>query len=244
MSAVPDSLFSLHAQDAVVRGASTWRAARAVFRRDLRLAARRRTESLLPLAFFVAAAGVFPFGIGPDPRLLREAGAGVVWVCALLAALQGLSTLFQADHQDGSLEQMRLSAHPLWALVAAKVAAQWLGTAAPLLLAAPLLGLLFGLGAAAVAVLAASLLLGTPVLAWLGAFGAALTLGLRGGAALVFLLVLPLAVPVLIFGAGAVLAVEQGLSPRGHLQLLGALLLIALPAAPMATAAALRISME
>lgn len=223
---------------------SAWRAARAVLWRDLRLAARRRTEALLPLAFFVAAAGIFPFGVGAEPQVLRQIGAGVVWVCALLAALQGLSTLFQADHADGSLEQMRLCGHPLWALVAAKVAAHWITTALPLLLAAPLLGLLFGLGAQAIAVLAAGLLLGTPVLAGLGAFGAALTLGLRGGASLVFLLVLPLAVPVLIFGAGAVTAVEQGMAARAHLQMLAALLLVALPVAPLAIAAALRISME
>lgn len=246
MSSVPDSRFAVPVslQQASRETPSTWRAARAVLLRDLRLALRRRTEALLPLAFFITAAGIFPFGVGAEPQMLRQIGAGVVWVCALLAALQGLSTLFQADHADGTLEQLRLCGQPLWALVAAKTAAHWLVTALPLLLAAPLLGLLFGLDAEAIAVLAAGLLLGTPVLAALGALGAALTLGLRGGASLVFLLVLPLAVPVLVFGAGAVAAVEQGLGARAHLQMLAALLLVALPCAPLAIAAALRISVE
>lgn len=246
MNSVPHARFAVPrpAQQATRKAPSAWRAARAVLLRDLRLSLRRRTEALLPLAFFITAAGIFPFGVGAEPQMLRQVGPGVVWVCALLAALQGLATLFQADHADGALEQLRLCGQPLWALVAAKAAAHWLVTALPLLLAAPLLGLLFGLDAQAIAVLAAGLLLGTPVLAALGAFGAALTLGLRGGASLVFLLVLPLAVPVLVFGAGAVAAVDQGLSARAHLQMLLALLLVVLPCAPPATAAALRISME
>lgn len=213
-------------------------------RRDLRLSARRRTEAALPLAFFLAAAGLFPVGIGPEPQVLRQIGAGVVWVCALLAVLLGQASLFAADHQDGSLDQMQTAPWPLSALVAGKVLAHWLVSGLPVVLAAPLLGALFGLEPAAICALMVGLLLGTPVLAWLGAIGAALTLGLRSSGPLLFLLVLPLAVPVLIFGTGAVGAVLQGLSMRPHLQLLGALLLLTLLAAPPVTAAALRLSTE
>jgi heme exporter protein B len=216
----------------------------AIARRDLTLAARRRTEALLPLGFFVVAAGLFPIGVGPEPQTLRSIGPGVVWVCALLAAMLGVTQMFAADHADGSLEQMLLAPVPLPALVAGKVLAHWLQAGLPLVLVAPLLGLLFGMRADAIGVLALTLLLGTPVLSLLGAVGAALTLGLRSGAALVFLLVLPLTVPALIFGTGAVGAVDGGQSPQAHLSLLGALLILALLGAPWAAAAGLKISLE
>ena len=216
----------------------------AVARRDLLLARRRRVEALLPLGFFVIAAGLFPMGVGPEPQTLRQIAPGVVWVCALLAAMLSVTQMFASDHQDGSLEQMLIAAPPLLVIVVAKVLAQWLSTGLPLVLASPLIGLLFDLGGSALAVLMASLLLGTPILSLLGAVGAALTLGLRSGAALVFLLVLPLTVPVLIFGAGAVAAVEAGQSPQAHLSLMGALLIFSALLAPLATAAALRISLD
>lgn len=216
----------------------------AVARRDLALARRRRVEALLPLGFFVIAAGLFPIGVGPEPQTLRQIGPGVVWVCALLAAMLSVTQMFASDHQDGSLEQMLIAAPPLLGIVAAKVLAQWLSTGLPLVLASPLIGLLFDMGGSAIAILALGLLLGTPILSLLGAVGAALTLGLRSGAALVFLLVLPLTVPVLIFGAGAVAAVEAGQSPQAHLSLLGALLILSALLAPLATAAALRISLD
>ena len=216
----------------------------AVARRDLLLARRRRVEALLPLGFFVIAAGLFPMGVGPEPQTLRQIAPGVVWVCALLAAMLSVTQMFASDHQDGSLEQMLIAAPPLLGIVAAKVIAQWLSTGLPLVLVAPLIGVLFDMRAAPIGVLTLGLLLGTPTLSLLGAVGAALTLGLRSGAALVFLLVLPLTVPVLIFGAGAVAAVEAGQSPQAHLSLLGALLIFSALLAPLATAAALRISLD
>ncbi len=215
-----------------------------VTRRDLLLARRRRAEALLPLGFFIIAAGLFPIGVGPEPQTLRQIGPGVVWVCALLAAMLSVTQMFASDLQDGSLEQMLLSPQPLLVLVAGKVLAHWLTAGLPLVLATPLLGLLFGMPGAAIAMLVLTLLLGTPILSLLGAVGAALTLGLRSGAALVFLLVLPLTVPTLIFGTGAVGAVDAGLPAQAHLSLLGALLIATLLLAPLATAAALRISLD
>lgn len=216
----------------------------AVLRRDLRLAARRRTEALLPLGFFVVAAGLFPLGVGPEPQMLRTIAPGVVWVCALLAAMLAVTQTFASDLADGSLEQMLLGGESLVAIVAGKVLAQWITGGAPLVLAAPLIGVMFGLPADAIGVLVASLAIGTPALSLFGAVGSALTLGLRSGAALLFLLVLPLVTPVLIFGAGAVASLEAGLSPAANLSLLGALTIGAALGAPLATAAALRIALE
>ena len=207
-----------------------------VTRRDLLMARRRRIEALLPLGFFVVAAGLFPIGVGPEPQTLRQIAPGVVWVCALLAAMLSVTQTFASDWQDGSLEQMLLTSQPLVVIVVGKVLAQWLSSGLPLVLAAPLIGVLFGLQAAAIGMLALTLILGTPILSLLGAVGAALTLGLRSGAALVFLL--------LIFGAGAVGAVDSGLSAQAHLSLLGALLILALLGAPPAAAAALRNSLD
>lgn len=215
-----------------------------VAKRDLLLARRRRIEALLPLGFFVVAAGLFPIGVGPEPQMLREMAPGVVWVCALLAAMLSVTQMFASDHQDGSLEQMLLSAQPLLSVVMGKVLAHWLSSGVPLVLAAPLIGVLFDMRAAGIGTLALTLLLGTPILSLLGALGAALTLGLRSGAALVFLLVLPLTIPALIFGTGAVGAVDSGLSPQAHLSVLAALLILTALGAPLATAAALRISMD
>ena len=215
-----------------------------VARRDLLLAGRRRIEALLPLGFFVVAAALFPIGVGPEPQTLRQIAPGVVWVCALLAAMLSVTQMFASDHQDGSLEQLLLAPGPLVAIVGGKVLAHWLSSGLPLVLAAPLIGLLFGMQASAISTLTLTLLLGTPILSLLGAVGAALTLGLRSGAALVFLLVLPLTVPALIFGTGAVVAVDAGLSAQAHLSLLGALLIFTLLGAPLATAAALRIALD
>ncbi|MBK1616334.1 heme exporter protein CcmB [Rubrivivax gelatinosus] len=216
----------------------------ATTQRDLLLAGRRRVEALLPLGFFIVAAALFPIGVGPEPATLRQIGPGVVWVCALLAAMLSVTQMFASDHQDGSLEQMLLAPQPLVLLVTGKVFAHWLTTGLPLVIAAPLIGLLFDMNGRAIAALTATLLVGTPVLSLLGAVGAALTLGLRSGAALVFLLVLPLTVPTLIFGTGAVGAVDSGLSPAAHFSLLGAVLILTALGAPLATAAALRISLD
>lgn len=217
---------------------------RAVFLRDLRLALRRRTDTLAALFFFVIVASLFPLGVGPEPALLRSLGAGVVWVAALLASMLSLGRLFADDFADGTLEQLLLSPCPLPLLVVAKVAAHWLSAGLLLVLLSPLLALQFGLSAAAAGVLAASLLLGTPLVALIGAIGAALTVGVRGAGVLLSLLVLPLYVPVLIFGAGAVDATQAGLGAGGHFSLLGALLVLALSGAPWVTAAALRVGLE
>jgi len=214
-----------------------------VLRRDLRLASRRPIEALLPIVFFVVAGSLFPLGVGPESATLRQIAPGIVWVCALLSAMLSLGALYGSDYADGSLEQMLLSGQSTVMLVAAKSAAHWLLTGLPLILVAPLFGLLFDMRGDALPVLALSLLLGTPILSLVGGIGAALTLGLRNGAVLILLLVLPLCIPVLIFGAGAVSALDAGLSPAGHLYLLGAMLLLTLLGAPVATAAALRISL-
>ena len=216
----------------------------AVLARDLRLAARRRIEALLPLAFFTVAVSLFPLGVGPEPQVLRQIAPGVVWVCALLAAMLSVTQLYAADHADGSLEQMLLCGQPAVVIAAAKALAHWMLTGLPLIVAAPLFGLLFDMHGEAIAALTLGLLLGTPILSLLGGVGAALTLGLRSGGVLLILLILPLCIPALIFGAGAVGAVESGISAQGHYSLLGALLIVTALLAPWATAAALRISTE
>jgi heme exporter protein B len=212
--------------------------------RDLRLAGRRRVEALLPVVFFLVAASLFPLGVGPEPQMLRQIASGVVWVCALMAAMLSLNTMYSGDHADGSLEQMLLSQESTVLIVAGKTLAHWVLTGLPLMAVSPLIGLFFGMEADAIGLLALTLLLGTPVLSLLGGVGAALTLGLRSGGVLILLLVLPLCIPVLIFGAGAVSALDAGLSPSGHLSVLAALLLVAGLGAPLATAAALRISIS
>ena len=192
-----------------------------VFVRDLKLAARRRVDALLPVAFFTVAVAMFPFGVGPEPQMLRQMAPGVIWVCALLAAMLSVTQLYATDHADGTLEQMLLSGQSAVLIAAAKSAAHWAVTGAPLVLAAPLFGLMFGMSGAAIIATTFTLLLGTPTLSLLGGLGAALTLGLRSGAVLLILIILPLCVPALIFGAGAVNAVDAGLSPAGHYSLLG-----------------------
>lgn len=216
----------------------------AVLLRDLRLAARRRIDALLPLVFFVVAISLFPLGVGPEPQTLRQIAPGVVWVCALLATMLSVQHLYAGDLADGSLEQMLLAPQPAIVIAAAKSVAHWLVNGWPLIVAAPLVGLLFDLSAPALRALVFGLLLGTPVLSLLGGLGAALTLGLRSSGMLLILIVLPLAIPALIFGAGAVAAVEAGESAAGHYSLLGALLIATTLGAPLATAAALRISTE
>ncbi len=216
----------------------------AVLLRDLRLAGRRRIDALLPLVFFLVSVSLFPLGVGPEPQTLRQIAPGVVWVCALLATMLSVHQLYAGDQADGSLEQMLLAPQPALVIAAAKSAAHWLVSGGPLILAAPLVGLLFDLSVPALRSLVIGLLLGTPILSLLGGLGAALTLGLRSGGMLLILIVLPLAMPALIFGAGAVGAVESGESASGHYSLLGALLIATALGAPLATAAALRISTE
>ena len=213
-----------------------------LLRRELRLAARRPMEALLPVVFFVVASSLFPLGVGPEAQTLRHIAPGVLWVGALLAAMLSLAPLYGGDHLDGSLDQLLLAPEPAWLLALAKAVAHWLTHGLPLVAASPLIGLMFGMPAASIGLLVLTLLLGTPILSLLGGLAAALTLGLRSGALLNLLIVLPLAVPALIFGAGAVSALEAGQAVDGHLSLLGALFIATLVGAPPATAAALRIA--
>ncbi|MBA3903639.1 MAG: heme exporter protein CcmB [Rhodocyclaceae bacterium] len=215
-----------------------------IVRRDLLLAARRKSDVLTTLFFFVIVVSLFPLGIGPEMDMLRKIAPGVLWVAALLATMLSLNRLFAADYADGALEQMALSAVPLGVLVTGKVIAHWLLSGLPLTLLAPVLGLQFDLAPASLAVLVVALAIGTPVLSLIGAIGAALTLGVRGGGVLVSLLVLPLYVPVLIFGAGAVEADITGLGAAAHLSLLAAFLALAAFFGPWATTVALRIALE
>ena len=215
-----------------------------MLRRDLLVACRSPVEVLNPLVFFVIVVTLFRLGAGPGQHGVAALGPGVLWVAALLATLLGLDALFRADFEDGSLEQLLLSPAPLPLLVAAKVFAHWLTVGLPLLLLAPLLAGAIGLGSATLPVLLLSLALGGPVLSLVGAIGVALTVGLRRGGVLVALLVLPLYIPVLVFGAQAVSAAGAGLPATGALYMLSALLALALVLSPLAAASALRISLD
>lgn len=215
-----------------------------LLQRDLIIAVRHRAEIANPLLFFVLVTTLFPLGIGANPELLREIAPGIIWVAALLAALLSLDSIFRSDFEDGSLEQFLLSAHPVSILVLAKVLAHWLITGLPLLIVSPLLAVLLDLSPRATGILLTTLALGTPVLSLIGAVGVALTVGLRKGGMILSLLVLPLYIPVLIFAASAVETGTADLPIVAHLSLLGALLVLALSLSPLATAAALRISLS
>jgi heme exporter protein B len=233
----------VHPRDTIdvrsVGGAFGW-----ALSRDVRIALRSRAELGVHLLFYVIVVTLFPLATAPSPDLLRAIGPGVLWTAALLASLVSLPRLFASDFADGTLEQIALSPRPLAALVAGKIAAHWMTTGLPVALMAPLLGAQYALEPPALATLMIALLIGTPILSLLGAVGAALTLGARGGASLLALLVLPLCAPVLIFGAGAVDAMRAGLGADAQLSLLGAGLLLALVAVPFAVAAAVRIALD
>jgi heme exporter protein CcmB len=216
----------------------------ALLKRDLKLSFRRRAELANPLLFFVIVISLFPLGVSPATETLRTLAPGVIWIAALLATLLSLENLFRSDFEDGALEQIVLSPHPAPVLVLAKVLAHWMVTGLPLLLLAPVLAVLVFVPASAMGTLVAALALGTPVLSLVGAIGMALTVGLRRGGVLLSLLVLPLYLPVLIFGAAAVESAAAGLAVAGQLYLLGALLVLALTLSPLATAAALRMSVS
>jgi heme exporter protein B len=215
-----------------------------LLKRDLILNFRRRAEIANPLLFFVIVITLFPLGVGAKPQLLQSMAPGVIWVAALLAAMLSLDRIFRSDFEDGSLEQLLLSAHPVSVLVLAKVAAHWLVTGLPLLVVAPLLAVLLGLPVDAMGVLVVTLLLGTPVLSLVGAIGVALTVGLRRGGIILSLLVLPLYIPVLIFASNAVDMAAGGLPVTAQLSMLAAFLALALALAPWPAAAALRISLS
>lgn len=216
----------------------------AVLKRDLMLAYRKKSDLFNPLIFFLMVATLFPLGVSPEPDFLAEVAPGVVWVAALLATLLSMDSLFRSDFEDGTLEQTLLSPQPLFIVVLAKVLAHWMMSGLPLTLLAPLLGVMLFLPAEGMSGLMLSLLIGTPTLSLIGAIGAALTVGLRKGGVLISLLVLPLYIPVLIFGTSAVQAAVTGLPLAGFFALLGAILALGLVMAPLAIAAALRISVS
>jgi heme exporter protein B len=211
-----------------------------LFRRDLRLALRQGADTGLVLGFFVLAVVLFPLGVGPEPAILQRVGAGIVWVAALLAALLSLDRLFEADHRDGDLDLLALSELPLELAVLAKCAAHWVATGLPLALVSPFLALFVDLEPVPMFVLALSLLIGTPALSLIGSVVAALTLGARRQGVVLSILALPLYVPPLVFGAGAVEASAAGTGERANLLILAALTLGALALCPWASAAALR----
>ena len=212
--------------------------------RDVRLALRQGGGAMLAVAFFVLAVMLFPLGVGPEPVVLRRIGAGIVWVAALLSALVSLDRLFQADYEDGSLDLLLLGPLSLEIVVVAKCTAHWLSTGVPLIVAAPILALLLNMEVAGLPTLVAAMVLGTPTLSLVGAIGAALTVGIRRGGVLLTILILPLYIPVLIFGVAAIDGAISGLGARPHLLILGGLLLGSLALAPWATAAALRLNLN
>ncbi|NJD06830.1 MAG: heme exporter protein CcmB [Methylococcaceae bacterium] len=215
-----------------------------LLKRDLMLAFRHRGELANPLLFFLMIVTLFPLGVSPEPALLSRIAPGVIWIAALLAALFSLESLFRSDFDDGALEQMLLSPHPLPLLVLAKVLAHWLVSGLPMLLLAPLLGIFLAMSSSGIAALELTLAVGTPLLSLIGAIGVALTVGLRRGGVLLTLLIMPLYIPVLIFATNAVTAAAAGMPIAGQLYFLASLLALALSLAPLAIAAALRISVS
>jgi len=213
-------------------------------RRDLRLALRQGADSVMVVMFFVLTAVLFPFGVGPELNILARIAAGVIWVGALLASMLSLERLFQADYEDGSLELLALTPTPLGIIVLAKVCAHWLTTGLPLIIASPILAILLNMSTDGFGVMLLALLIGTPSLSLIGSIGAALILGARRGGVLLSLLVLPLYVPILIFGVGAVDAAIGGFEVKAQLFILGGIFLTALPLAPFGAAAALRQALE
>jgi len=212
--------------------------------REMTLALRRKSEILTTMLFFVIVVSLFPLGIGPEIDTLREIAPGVLWVAALLASMLSLNRLFSDDYIDGTLEQLIISSQPLALLVFGKILAHWILTGLPLVLLSPVLGMQLGMDADSIVILMLTLLIGTPVLSLIGAVGAGLTLGVRGGGVLLSLLILPLYIPVLIFGSGAVESAQAGLGVEGHFSLLGAFLFASLVLAPLGAAASLRISLD
>ncbi|WP_430474168.1 heme exporter protein CcmB [Thalassospira lucentensis] len=216
----------------------------AILQRDLRLAMRQGADSVMVVAFFIVTTTLFPFGVGPEANILSRIASGVIWVSALLAAMLSLERIFQTDYEDGTLELLALSPVSMEMLVLGKVLAHWLTTGLPLIIAAPLMAVMLNMDQSGFVTLMIAMLLGTPALSLIGAIGAALILGARRGGVLVSLLVLPLYIPILIFGAGAVEAALLGMSATPHLQIMGAILLLTLTATPFATAHAVRLAIE
>jgi len=225
-------------------GVSVLTAMKATFVRDMKVAFLQRQDLLNPLLFFIMVVTLFPLGVSPEVSFLRAAGAGILWVAALLSVLLSLDHLFRHDFEDGTLEQLVLQPQPLFLLILAKTLAHWVLTGLPLVLLAPVLGVMVHLDGNSIAVLCLTLLIGTPVLSLIGSIGAALTLGLRSAGILLSLLIIPLYIPVLIFGTGSVAAAADGAPIAPYVALMGAFLVLAVTLAPFASAAALRISLS
>ena len=216
----------------------------ALLKRDLKLAARHGLDSFMVVAFFVLVVTLFPLAVGPEQAILGRIGSGVIWVAALLSAMLSMDRLFQQDYEDGSLDLLVLSPTALELLVLAKTLAHWMSTGLPLIIVSPLLGVLMNVSSAGYGTMILSLALGTPILSLVGAIGAALSLGARRGGVLISLLILPLLIPVLVFGVSAVETALTDLPTRSELMILGAMLLVALALVPYAAAAALRQALE
>lgn len=223
---------------------STTKAFYVILKRDLVLAVRQPADIINPLLFFILVSVLFPFAVGSDTKLLMEISTGVVWVAALLSSMLSLDSVFKQDYQDGTLEEMILSAHPTAILVLAKVLAHWLMTGLPLLLVSPILAMMLGMPENGIFILMATLLLGTPVLSLVGSIGVALTVGLRTGGVILSLLILPLYIPVLIFGSGAISNGIAGFDVSGQIYMLSAFTVMAVFLAPVAIAAALKVSLS
>ncbi|TWX59411.1 heme exporter protein CcmB [Colwellia hornerae] len=213
-----------------------------IIKRDLTIAFRHRDDIINPLLFFIIVVTLFPLGIGPESTTLARIAPGIIWVAALLSTLLSLDRLFKSDHEDGSLEQMMLSPHPIFILVLAKIIAHWLVTGLPLIFIAPLLAVLLHLNENSYGALMLTLLLGTPVLSLLGAIGVALTVGIKKGGVLLSLLVLPLYIPILIFATSAIDTAAMNLPYSGQLAIIAALFFGSLTLAPFAVSAALKVS--
>lgn len=215
-----------------------------LLKRDLTLSFRNRAEFANPLLFFILVITLFPLAIGAEPVLLSRIAPGIIWVAALLAAMLSLDSIFRSDFDDGSLEQLLLSAHPMPVLVLAKVSAHWLVTGLPLLLVSPVLAVMLGMPSEAQGTLLLTILIGTPILSLIGSIGVALTVGLPKGGIILSLLILPLYIPVLIFAASAIEAAAGGLDVSAQIYMLLSFLFLALSLSPLATAAALKMSMN
>ncbi|MFY8282121.1 heme exporter protein CcmB [Pseudoalteromonas sp. SSMSWG5] len=228
----------------MVKQHSYWQLFSAVFSKDLKLAFRQRAEIVNPILFFLIVITLFPLAIGPEPGLLARMAPGIIWVAALLSTMLGLDKLFRDDYHDGTLEQLIASAYPLPLTVLAKVAAHWVITGLPLVLMTPVFALLMNLESSALLATVLTLLLGTPLLSFIGAIGAGLTVGLQKGGILMSLLVLPLYIPVLIFATSAIDTSSMELAYSGQLAILGAMLIVAIIAAPIAISSALKVSVS
>jgi heme exporter protein B len=216
----------------------------AIVGRDLRIALRQLSDSLMVIVFFVIAAALFPFGVGPEPNQLARMAPGVLWVTALLAAMLSFDRLFQTDYEDGTLELLAVAPQPLWLTALAKICAHWLITGVPLLVASPVIAIMLNLEPSGLGVLMATMAVGTAIVSLVGALGAALALGSRRSGVLLSLLILPLLIPVLIFGAGAVEAVLGGFEARQQILLMCGFLLACLVLCPWGCAVALRAAVE